>query len=141
MGGYIGTTKKDIEYLIDSVSKPGVSVKREIRIKPLHTTMGGANILYHFYRNGDRLFSVCILPKENSLSNDFYQWSNLEASILRESVSSDIVCKGDDSFREMRVLCQLAEKMYEEQKVLNQLNKQQTKLKVAIGSEIGLHKK
>ena len=48
MGGYIGTTKKDIEYLIDSVSKPGVSVKREIRIKPLHTTMGGANILIIF---------------------------------------------------------------------------------------------
>lgn len=141
MGGYIGTTKKDIEYLIDSVSKPGVSVKREIRIKPLHTTMGGANILYHFYRNDDRLFSVCILPKENSLSNDFYQWSNLEASILRESVSSDIVCKGDDGFREMRVLCQIAEKMYKTQNAVKKMQKKQMQLKATVGNEIGSHKK
>lgn len=141
MGGYVGTTKKDIEYLIDSVSKPGVSVKREIRIKPLHTTTGGAGILYHFYRNGDRLFSVCILPKGNSLSNDFYQWSNLEASILREAISSDVVCKGDDGFREMRVLCQIAEKMYETQNAVKKLKKKQAQLNVQVNSEIGSRKK
>ena len=141
MGGYVGTTKRDIEYLIDYVSEPGVSVKREIRVKTVRTAAFGANIIYHFYKNGSRLFSVCILPKGNTLSNDFYQWSNLEAAILRERGSSDIVRKGDNGFREMRVLCQLAEKMYETQNALKKLHKKQAKLKAAVGDEIGSHKK
>lgn len=141
MGGYIGTTKRDIRFLIDSVMEPGVSVKREIRVKPFRIAMGGVGILYHFCKNGNRLFSICILPKGDTLSSDFYQWSNLEASILRDSASSDVIRKDDDAFREMRVLCQLAEKMYEEQNALNQINKQQENLKAVIGSEIGSHKK
>ena len=75
MGGYVGATKRDIEYLIDSVMEPGVSVKREIRTKTLLADNGGVNILYHFYKNGGRLFSVCILPKGNSLSNMLITWA------------------------------------------------------------------
>jgi len=141
MGGYIGTTKRDIEFLIDSVSEPGVSVKREIRTKTVSAAAVGVNIIYHFYKNDSRLFSVCILPKGNTLSNDFYQWSNLEASILRESISSDVVRKGDDSFREMRVLCQLAEKMYETQKALKKQEKLRAKLKAQVVNEMGSRKK
>ncbi len=141
MGGYVGTTKRDIEYLIDSVSRPGVSVRREFRTKTVRTDMGEVNVLYHFYENGGRMFSVCILPKGNSLSNDFYQWSNLEAAILRERVSSDIVRKGDEGFREMRVLCQLAKKMYEEQCLMKKLQKKQAQLTAQVNSEILAKKK
>ena len=141
MGGYVGTTKRDIEYLIDSVMEPGVIVKRELRIKPVNTDRGGVNILYHFYKNGGRLFSVCVLPKSNSMSNDFYQMENLEVSILCDRVSSDFVCKGDDGFRSARVLCQLAEKMYETQNVTKKLKKQRMQLKAVVDSEIGSNKR
>lgn len=135
MGGYIGTTKRDLEFLIDSVMEPGVNVKREIRIKPVHLKNGGVNIIYHFYKNDNRLFSVCVLPKSNSVTNDFYQLENPEMSILNDSASSDFVCKGDDSFREMRVLCQLAEKMYETQNALAKMKTLQNQTQVQVNKE------
>ena len=141
MGRYIGTTKRDVEYLIDSVMEPGVSVKREIRTKTVRTDKAGIRIIYHFYKNNSKLFSVCVLPKSNSITNDFYKLDNPELSILCDSASSDFVCKGDDSFREMRVLCQLAEKMYETQNALKKMQKRQAQLKVQAESEMDSHKK
>ncbi len=141
MGGYIGTTKRDVEYLIDSVMEPGVSVEREIRTKTVRTDKAGIRIIYHFYKNNSKLFSVCVLPKSNSITNDFYKLDNPELSILCDSASSDFVCKGDDSFREMRVLCQLAEKMYETQNALVKMKSLQTQTKAQVNKEISSHKK
>ena len=141
MGGYVGTTKRDIEYLIDSVSEPGVSVKREVRTKLVHTAVGGVNILYHFYKDNKKLFSVCILPKGNSLSNDSFIWANAELSVLRNSASSDVLCKGDEGFRKMCVLCQLAEKMYETQSTVKNLQNKQTQLKNKVVGEIASRRK
>jgi hypothetical protein len=121
--------------------EPGVSVKREIRMKPVRADMNSVNIIYHFYKNDSKLFSVCILPRSNSISNDFYQMENLEASILCDNVSSDFICKGDDSFREMRVLCQLAEKMYETQNALKKLKSLQTRKKALADNEISSNKR
>ena len=136
MGGYVGTTKRDIDYLIDSVMEPGVSVKREIRTKTILTDACRVNILYHFYKNNDKLFSLRILPKSDFKSTDFYQLENLEVSILYDREASDYLCKGDDGFRSARVLCQLAEKMYETQNALKDLkpvfsNQNEMKLEIS----------
>jgi hypothetical protein len=142
MGGYIGTTKRDIKNLMDSVSEPGVSVRRETRTKPIYAVMGGPNVLYHFHKNGAKLFTICVSPKGNDvISSDFYQWASLEATIVCGGKSSDVICEGDDAFREMRVLCQLAEKMYEEQSPSEKIQQKRAQLNIQIKNELLTHKK
>ena len=82
-----------------------------------------------------------ILPKSDFKSTDFYQLENLEVSILYDREASDYLCKGDDGFRSARVLCQLAEKMYETQNALKKLQKKQAQLKTQVENEIDSHKK
>lgn len=141
MGGYVGTTKRDIDFLIDSILEQGVSVKREIRTKTIRTDASGVNILYHFYKNNEKMFSLRILPKSDFKPNDFYKLENLEVSISADHVSSDFICKGDDGFRSARVLCQLAEKMYKTQNALKKMQKRQAQLKTQVENEIDSHKK
>lgn len=141
MGGYIGTTKRDIDFLIDSILEQGVSVRREIRTKTVRVDTEGVNVLYHFYKNNEKMFSLRMLPKSDFKPNDFYKLENLEVSISADHVSSDFICKGDDGFRSARVLCQLAEKMYKTQKAINKLNKRHAQLKNHIIGEVDSHEK
>ena len=107
MDRYVGSSKKDIENLIESVREPGISVRRERRIKRACAFAGVPNIVYHFSKGGQRLFSICVAPN--------YDWENIEMSIMCDKVFSDPVREGDDAYRKAYVLYQLAEKMYEVQ--------------------------
>jgi len=107
MDGYVGTSKKDIENLIDFAQEPGVFVRRERRTKRAGVFVGVPNIFYHFSKNGQRLFSICVATK--------YGCENIEMSIMCNKVCSEPVCEGDDGYRKACVLYQLAEKMYETQ--------------------------
>ena len=141
MGGYVGSSKKDIECLIDSVQEPGVSVRREIRIKRPCSVMAGPNILYHFYKDGERLFSVCVSPKGKTALDGAEHWANIEMLIVCNNVASDLVCEGDDAYRKACVLYQLAEKMYESQRCVKKLQKQQSQLQIQVVCDIVSRKK
>lgn len=108
MDGYIGTSKKDIENLIESVQEPGISVRRERRTKRAGFFAGVPNIFYHFSKNSQKLFSICVAIK--------YGCEDIKMSIIYDKFSSDPVCEGDEGYRKACVLYQLAEKMYETQR-------------------------
>ena len=121
MGGYVGTSKKDIENLIDSVQEPGICVRRERRTKRPGVFVGEPNIFYHFSKNGEKLFSICVAAK--------YGREDIEMSIMCNRVFSDPVREGDEGYRKACVLYQLAERMYEIQRGI--ITKQPTQLQQA----------
>ena len=107
MSGYVGSSKRYIEDLIESVQEPGVNLRREKRAKSLCPFMVGPNIVYRFYKDGKKLFFLCVLQKAGD--------ENIEMSINRDSVFSEPIREGDEGYRKACVLHQLAEKMYETQ--------------------------
>jgi len=118
MVGYIGTSKRDIEYLIESVQEPGVSVRRERRAKCLCAFMDGPNTVYRFSKGGKKLFAICVIQKAGL--------ENIEMSIMCNRVFSDPVREGDEGYRKACVLFQLAEKMYEVQRGISVKSAQQS---------------
>jgi len=102
MNGYIGCSKKDIEYLIETVNAPGVSVKRRSLPKKK------SGVRYSFLDGGKDLFSLtCVRLSDRD---------SMEISISSGADVSDALREGDDAYRKACVLYQLAEKMYEAQR-------------------------
>jgi len=121
MDGYVGTSKKDIEILIESVQEPGVSVRRERHTKRICAFIDGPNTVYRFSKGGKKLFAICVTQKTD--------WENMEMSIMCNRVFSDPVREGDEGYRKACVLYQLAERMYEIQRGIT--TKQPTQLQQA----------
>ena len=105
MAEYVGVSKRDLDMFIELVEGAGVNLRREKRAKSLCPFMVGPNIVYRFYKDGKKLFFLCVLQKAGD--------ENIEMSINRDSVFSEPIREGDEGYRKACVLHQLAEKMYE----------------------------
>lgn len=102
MNGYIGCSKKDIEYLIETVNAPGILVKRRSLPKKQF------GVLYRFFDGAKNLFSLRCMHLSDR--------DSMEISISCGADISDTLCEGDAAYRKACVLYQLAEKMYETQR-------------------------
>ena len=102
--GYIGSSKKDLDDLIDSIQKPGVVVKRVRRVKE-------SSVVYRFSKDGKQMFSLLTL-----LVSESDEWKKIEVLIKSKDGISDPVREGDDGYWKARELYQLAERMYEIQR-------------------------
>lgn len=113
MTGYVGSSKKCIENLIDVIQEPKIDVERYQFEK--------TTFVYQFSKGKKRLFSIFVYE---SLRGDL-----VKMSIISNSGVSDFICDGDEGYRKACVLYQLAKRMYDNS-VTNAIQKQPISPKV-----------
>ena len=109
MAGYIGTLRQNIEGFIGGVQEKGVAVRRENRVKRTSVLMRKSCIAYFFSKDSEKLFALYVVLLDEG--------KNIEMLIKQDDSYSDTVREGDDGYRKACVLYQLAEKMYQQQRV------------------------
>ncbi len=116
MAGYVAVSRKSIEDFIVTVREQGVTVRRENRLKRTSALMNVPCMVYFFSKDIEKLLAVYVVLLGGG--------ENIEMLIKQGDSHSDTVREGDDGYRKACVLYQLAEKMYQQQRVASKKARQ-----------------